>query len=89
MMTKEQPKPFPSFFSKKHTVAWYVNHLKILNALNSGCRTIHEIWHYTNLSYFTIRKHKKEIIECPNCHYFVNKDVFCFFCKFRLIESYG
>lgn len=74
---------------KMNKIKWSICHLKIINALNKGCRTKHEIFLETDLSYTCIAKHKKRIVKCPRCKTFVNKAVFCQICGFRFVESYG
>lgn len=85
MMKQPKTKKPPPFFPKKtRLLIWQLNHLKILKALNDGCKTIHEIYLATKLSYYTIMNHKKEIIKCPKCEQFINKNVSCFFCFSKL-----
>lgn len=74
---------------QKGEVVYKINHLKIIRALNMGAKTHNQIYQITGLTPRTISNHKKNIVQCPNCHNFTDKAVFCFYCGFRLVESYG
>jgi len=66
-MQKQRKKP-PLFFKNQNI---------IIDALNNGAKTYHEIYMITELSYYTIRKHKKHIKQCSRCKKYFNDSHTC------------
>ena len=71
--------------NKRHTTQWFINHLKILKVLNEGKKTYYKIFLETDLTPRTIYSHRKEIIKCPKCDFYTDKQEFCLICRFKLI----
>ena len=72
---------------EKRTMKYKVNHFAILYLMNKGITKINKIYKETNLSYRTITEHKRNIIECPNCKHFINKDIICDNCGFEFTSE--
>lgn len=57
----------PKMNKGKHTKQWHETHEKILEVMRKGAKTVHEIHMVTDISYYTIQRHKREMKETELC----------------------